>query len=360
MNDVELALEELRAGRPIVVTDDEGRENEGDLIMPAETATPEQVAFFIRHTSGILCVAIERERARSLNLAPMVAENDAPLATAFTVSVDYREGLTTGISAKERCATVRALANHNIGPNDLVRPGHVFPLVARNGGVLIRSGHTEAAADLARLAGFQPVGLLAELVNDTGDVKKGDDIDAFAREHGLQLISINQLIAYRRSRETLVERVSETMADTVIGPARAIAYQTPYDDYQHLALVFGDIADGENVLVRMQQEDTLSNVFGAERGSLGPSLELIRKEGRGTVIYLRQGAVGVVDSSNRARGGQEEGEDARIRSWQEVGLGAQILRDLGLTSIRVIGTAERQYVGLSGFGVTINETVLLP
>lgn len=360
MNDIEQALEELKAGRPIVVTDDEGRENEGDLIMPAETATPEQVAFFIRHTSGILCVAIERDRARRLNLAPMVAENDAPLSTAFTVSVDYREGLTTGISAKERCATIRALANHNVGPEDMVRPGHVFPLVARKGGVLIRSGHTEAAADLSRLAGFQPVGLLAELVNDTGDVKKGQDIVDFAAAHNLKLISINQLIAHRRASENLIERVSETMTDTVIGPARAIAYTTPYDDYQHLALVYGDIGNGENILVRMQQEDTLSNVFGADRGSLGPSMEMIQKEGCGAIIYLRQGAVGVVGSSNRARGGQDEGEDARIRSWQEVGLGAQILRDLGLTSIRVIGSAERQYVGLSGFGVTINETVLLP
>ncbi len=357
LDSIDKAIAEMAAGRPIIVVDDEDRENEGDIIMAAAKATPEWVAFTVRHTSGILCVPLTLAEARRLNLAPMVADNDAPLSTAFTVSVDYREGLTTGISAEERTATIRALANNNVGPRDFVRPGHIFPLVAREGGVLIRTGHTEAAVDLSRLAGLGPIGLLAELVNDDGTVKKGAQVEAFAREHGLCLISIDDLIAYRQQRERLVTRVSETDTDTSIGPGRAIVYATPFDSAHHVAVVYGDVtkAGGRDVLVRLHREDTLADVFGAGRGGLAASLARIQAAGRGVVVYLREGAVGVAGQ------GREEGvsDSVRKQQWREIGLGAQILRDLGVESIRVLSSKERQFKGLAGFGVEIAGTELI-
>jgi 3,4-dihydroxy 2-butanone 4-phosphate synthase / GTP cyclohydrolase II len=356
LDSIDKAIAELAAGRPVIVVDDEDRENEGDIIMAAAKATPEWIAFTIRHTSGILCVPVTLAEARRLNLAPMVADNDAPLSTAFTVSVDYREGLTTGISAEERCNTIRALANNNVGPRDFVRPGHIFPLVAREGGVLMRTGHTEAAVDLSRLAGLGPVGMLAELVNDDGTVKKGTQVEAFAREHGLCLVSIDDLIAYRQTREKLVSRVSEATTQTAIGPAKAIVYATPFDTAHHVALVFGDItASSRNVLVRLHREDTLNDVFNAKGGSMAHALQRIQAAGSGVVVYLREGAVGVAGQ------GREEGvsDSARKQQWREIGLGAQILRDLGVKSIRVISSKERQFKGLTGFGVEITGTEII-
>lgn len=369
LDSIDRAIEEIQAGRPVIVVDDEDRENEGDLIMAAELASPEWVAFIVRHTSGILCAPLEAEQARRLKLSPMVAENDAPLATAFTVSVDYRPGLTTGISAEERCATVRGLANPNAGAGDFARPGHIFPLIAKDGGVLIRTGHTEAAVDLARLAGLRPIGLIAELVNDDGTVKKGGDIESFAREHGLAMVSIDDLIAYRQEREKLIERIEARAVETAVGPAQAIVYSTRYDDAQHVALVFGDPASRPEALVRLQLEDVVSDVFGAE-GSITKALARIKAEGAGVFVYLRQGAAGVALSGQprSPRDGVAEGEDwaegaisdeKRREHWRDVGLGAQIMRDLGLSKIRVLGTRERQYVGVSGFGVEIVGTELI-
>ncbi|MCI4661020.1 MAG: 3,4-dihydroxy-2-butanone-4-phosphate synthase [Neomegalonema sp.] len=362
LDPIELAIQEIAAGRPVVVVDDEDRENEGDLIMAAELATPEHVAFIVRHTSGILCTPIERVEAQRLGLAPMVSENDAPLATAFTVSVDYRHGLTTGISAEERCHTVRALANPNAGRTDFVRPGHIFPLIARDGGVLIRTGHTEAAVDLARLAGLRPVGLIAELVNDDGSVKKGREVEEFAQQHQLALVSIDDLIAYRQQREKLIKRIDERTVETLVGPARAVVYSSVYDDAQHVALMFGNPASRPDPLVRLHQEDVMQDVFGGPDQTLWTALRRIREHGDGVFVYLRHGAEGVVGpfgTSQIAAGEGVESDTARRSHWRDIGLGAQIIADLGLDQIRVLSTRERQYVGLHGFGIEILGTELL-
>ncbi len=256
------AIRAFERGEIVVVMDDDGRENEGDLIMAAAHCTPEKMAFIVRHTSGIVCAPMPREDARRLNLAPMVADNDAPHGTAFTVSVDFKHGTTTGISAEDRTLTVRNLANGNVGASDFVRPGHVFPLIAREGGVLMRSGHTEAAVDLCRLAGLAPVGVICELVNDDGTVKRGPQVVAFAAEHGLKQVSVADLIAYRQRQETLVERIDSFDIETPGGPARAYIYALSWDVMHHLAVVFGDIRDGQDVPVRLHVEDVVGDVFG--------------------------------------------------------------------------------------------------
>ncbi|MEM9726018.1 MAG: 3,4-dihydroxy-2-butanone-4-phosphate synthase [Pseudomonadota bacterium] len=366
LDPVSRAIEEIAAGKMVIVVDDEDRENEGDLIMAAELATPEATALMIRHTSGILCAPLEASEARRLGLSAMVSENDAPLSTAFTVSVDYRHGLTTGISAEERCATVRALANPNAAREDFVRPGHVFPLVAKEGGVLIRTGHTEAAVDLARLAALKPVGLIGELMNDDGSVMRGDALQDFAEEHGLALVSIDDLIAYRQSRETLIQRVSEQPVQTFVGPAKAVVYSSAYDDAQHVALVFGDPADRPDALARLHPEMVLEDVFGGEDTQSHRALRRIAEEGSGVFVYLRQGAAGVVPLARPSveevatSSGEGEASSARRReAWRDIGLGAQIMRDLGLSKIRVLSTTDRFYKGTSGFGVEVVGTELL-
>lgn len=356
LDSIEDAIAEIAAGRPVVVVDDEDRENEGDLIMAAEAATSEWVGFMVRHTGGVLCVPMPHSDARRLQLWPMVSENDAPLATAFTVSVDVREGLTTGISAAERAKTVRALADPDAVPDDFVRPGHIFPLIAREGGVLIRTGHTEAAVDLSRLAGLKPVSLISEIVNDDGSIMQGEQLQNFAADHKLKLISIDDLIAWRQSRETLVRRVSDDIIETAIGSGRAIVYETSFDSAQHVAMVFGDIGDGKSVLTRFQREDTVPDIFNAPNGAMAASLARIKTEGQGVIVYLRQGATGVVVQTE----GEGAASDAARRDqWREVGLGAQILKDLDINSIRVLSTTERQYVGLSGFDVEIDGTEII-
>jgi 3,4-dihydroxy 2-butanone 4-phosphate synthase/GTP cyclohydrolase II len=301
--------------------------------------------------------------AKRLQLWPMVSENDAPLATAFTVSVDVRKDLTTGISAKDRANTVRALADPKAVPDDFVRPGHIFPLIAKDGGVLIRTGHTEAAVDLSRLAGLSPVSLISELVNDDGSVQQGEQLQDFAKTHSLKLISIDDLIAWRQSRETLVERVSDNMVETEIGSARAVVYETRFDDAQHIALIFGDLGEGNGILTRFQREDTVTDIFNAPAGAITASLKRIRAEGRGVVVYLRQGATGVVAQGGAVgtdnAGAGAESDAARRAQWREVGLGAQILADLGIRSIRLLSTTERQYVGLSGFDLVIQGTEII-
>ncbi|MDX1401372.1 MAG: 3,4-dihydroxy-2-butanone-4-phosphate synthase [Kiloniellales bacterium] len=367
MNNVRSSVEEavaaVASGEMVVVVDDDDRENEGDLIMAASLATPEQVAFMIRHTSGILCTPITLEFARRLRLDPMVTMNDAPLGTAFTVSVDYRYGLTTGISAEERCNTVRALANANAGAEDFVRPGHIFPLIAREGGVLIRSGHTEAGVDLARMAKQPPVGLLAELVNDDGSVKRGREVSEFAQEHGLKIISVADLIAYRQRREQLVRRVNEFSVVTSAGTARGLAFATPFDPVQHLALVFGNVRDAKGVPTRLHRESILGDVFGDKAG-ISAAMAEFKSEGRGVLVYLREGSAGVPSSGLQDSGPEAAGEGAaseavRAELWREVGLGAQILRDLGVSSIKLLASRERQYVGLAGFGIEIEETKII-
>jgi len=352
-------LAAIAAGEMVVVVDDDDRENEGDLIMAACKATPEKVAFMIRHTSGILCTPILEEQAKRLHLEPMVARNDAPMSTAFTVSIDYVKGLTTGISAEERAATAQALTSNNIGPDDFVRPGHIFPLVARQGGVLVRSGHTEAGIDLANLAGCPPVGLLAELVNDDGTVQRLPELIEFARRYGLKLISIADLIAYRQRREHLVEHTMEFTVKTRIGEARAHAYRTRFEEAEHLALVFGDIHKLDSVPVRIHREKLIDDLFGPqsahEASLLDASLDRIGEMGAGVLIYLRSGFVGV--PLDKLTSQTKEAE--RKAQWLEIGVGAQILRDLGLTRIRLIAGREVDYVGVKGFGLTLEATELL-
>ena len=346
------AIEAIARGELVVVTDDDDRENEGDLVMAASHATPEKMAFILRHCCGIVCVPMPPDMARRLNLAPMVSVNDAPLSTAFTVSVDVRHGLTTGISAEQRTNTVRALANNNMGAADFVRPGHVFPLVAKEGGVLMRSGHTEAAVDLCKLAGLPPVGVICELVNkDDGTVLAGAQIHEFAKQHGLKRISVADVIAYRRAREKLVERVATLPVDTIAGRMTLHVYVTPFDRVQHFAFVLGDIGDGADVPARMHRADILGDVFSGGT-TIRRTLERFRAEGRGVFIYLRDGAAGV--PVNTVRPEANGAEDERQRQWLDVGLGAQILKDLGITSIRLRTSAPRTYVGLSGFGIEIN------
>ncbi|MEM1287920.1 MAG: 3,4-dihydroxy-2-butanone-4-phosphate synthase [Pseudomonadota bacterium] len=364
LSHVKKAIEAFKMGEMLVVTDDDDRENEGDLFVAAEHCTPEAMAFIVRHTSGIVCAPMPVADARRLRLDPMVSANDAPLGTAFTISVDVRHGLTTGISAEERTNTVRALANGNIGAEDFVRPGHVFPLIAREGGVLVRSGHTEACVDLCQLAGLQPVGVLAELVNDDGTVKRGQQVTDFADEHDLKMVSVADLIAFRQRSERLVSRVDEGPIDTPFGPAKAYSYSVPFDAMQHLAVVFGDIEGKKDVPVRLHLEQVAQDVFGAQT-RLNKVLKRMASSECGVVVYLREGSVGVANVSARhvrtASGVEDDHETANQRQseWREIGLGAQILRDLGLTSIKLVASQKRTYVGLEGFGITISQTELV-
>lgn len=360
LDPVDDAVTAIANGEMVVVVDDDDRENEGDLIVAASKVTPEQMGFIVRHTTGIVCVPMPRDEARRLNLVPMVADNDAPMSTAFTVSVDYKEGLTTGISAAERTSTARALANGNIQASDFVRPGHMFPLIAKRGGVMMRSGHTEAAVDLSKLANLPPVGVIAELVNDDGTVKKGAQVFDFAREHGLKIISVADLIEYRQLREKLVERVNSFEIKTKIGPATAISYRTPFDSNEHLAVICGDISGGEAIPARLHREDVLEDALG-DRSTLERMYEWFDREGRGVLIYLRVGAAGV-PGSHLGEGLSAEGTAsgaAREEVWRDIGLGAQILRDLQVKSIKLLASRDRTYVGLSGFGIEIAETELI-
>ena len=354
---VDAAIKAFAKGEIVVVTDDDDRENEGDLFVAASLCTPEKMAFIIRNTSGIVCAPLGAEHARHLHLDPMVSKNEAPLGTAFTVSVDVRHGLTTGISAEERCNTVRALANGNSGAADFVRPGHVFPLVARQGGVLIRSGHTEACVDLCRLADLPPVGVLSELMNDNGSVMRGPEVAGFAQKHKLAQVSISEMIAYRQSRDKLVERVAEFQVASEIGPLNGYAYVTPFDQVHHMAFVYGQIGDGKNVPARLHRADVIGDVFGGAKPIRG-ALARFKKDGRGVIVYLRDGTAGVPVAEIPHDG--ETGTDAvRSRQWREIGLGAQILKDIGISSIRLLTSSKRTYVGLGGFGIEIVGTETL-
>ncbi len=353
---VEATIAAFKQGEIVVVTDDDDRENEGDLFVAASLCTPEKMAFIIRNTSGIVCAPLGPDDAKRLHLDPMVALNDAPLGTAFTVSVDYRHGLTTGISAEYRTNTVRALANGNSGAADFVRPGHIFPLVARDGGVLMRSGHTEACIDLCRLAGLPPVGVLAELMNDNGTVMRGPEIAAFAAKHRLQRISIAELIAYRQVREKLVERVGEFPVASEIGTLQGYAYMTPFDKVQHMAFVHGRIGDGRDVLARLHRADIIRDVFGGGK-TVYACLKRFKQDGRGVIVFLRDGTAGV--PTHAIPSSEKNSDAARIRQWREIGLGAQILKDLGIASIRLLTTTKLTYVGLAGFGIEISATETL-
>jgi len=367
------ALRAFERGEIVVVMDDRGRENEGDLIIAANHCTPEKMAFIVRHTSGIVCAPMTALDAKRLNLPPMVADNDSPHTTAFTVSVDYRYGTTTGISADDRTLTVRALANPNAGGGDFVRPGHVFPLIAREGGVLMRSGHTEAAVDLCRLAGLPPVGVLCELVNDDGTVMRGPQVSAFAQKHHLHEVTVADLISYRRRQENLVEHKGERKIATSSGggngEAVAHSYQLPWENIQHVAIVVGDIRDGKDVPVRLCRENLLQDVFGQKQEVRGILQHMAEKYQRGVIVYLREGSVGVGEKQpphkpHHASPHHTDVEDheqacEREEEWRQIGLGAQILRHLGINSIILLASKERHYVGIEGFGIKIAQTELI-
>jgi 3,4-dihydroxy 2-butanone 4-phosphate synthase/GTP cyclohydrolase II len=348
-NTIREVLQAFANGELVVVTDDEDREGEGDLIVAASLCTAEKMAFIIRHTSGIVCAPVTSEEARRLRLDPMVAHNESSHTTAFTVSIDYKPDGGTGISAEERASCCRALTNPNAGANDFARPGHVFPLVAREGGVLLRSGHTEAAVDLCKLSGLPPVGVISELMNDDGTVMKGEQVARFAAAHKLKHVTIADMIAYRQAREKLIERVATFTTESPIGPLQGYAYRSPFDTIAHVAFVYNGIGDGKNVLTRFHKPNIVRDIFtGSKRMQI--VLEHFQRAGRGVLVYLRDGAAGVPVAPLP----QERSAEAdRHRQWREVGVGAQILRDLGVTSIRHLTSSVHDYKGLSGFGIEI-------
>ena len=344
------AIEAFARGEIVIVTDDDDRENEGDMIVAASHCTTEKMAFIIRNGCGIVCTPLTADDAKRLHLNPMVAVNDAPLGTAFTVSVDVKHGLTTGISAEQRCNTVRALANGNMGPSDFVRPGHVFPLVAKDGGVLMRSGHTEAAVDLCNLAGLPPVAVICELANDDGTVMVGPQIVDFAEQHKLRRISVADLIAYRQAREKLVERVSTQKVKSPIGELTVHAYRTRFDSVLHFAFVHGSLGDGREAPVAAASRRHPQRHFRRRRRS-NAALQAV--QGRGT---RRAGLSARRLGGRAAQHLRRTRIPARIRARRcgaRSGSGAQILRDLGVTSIRLRSDSPRKYVGLAGFGVEI-------
>jgi 3,4-dihydroxy 2-butanone 4-phosphate synthase/GTP cyclohydrolase II len=368
---VQEAIDAIARGGMVVVVDDEDRENEGDLVMAAEAATPENIAFFLSHTSGVICVPLLPERADELDLPLMVVANTEAQRTAFTVSVDYR-GTTTGISAGDRAATIAALIDPLTKPSDLHRPGHIFPLRYRPGGVLKRAGHTEATIDLARAAGLSAAGVLCEIVSDDkASMARLAELERFAGRHGLPLISIDELIRYRRQNEKLVRQVSEARIPTQVGEYTAHVYESVLDGEHHLALVLGEVDGRDNVLVRVHSECLTGDVFGSLRCDCGPqlhkALDLIEREGSGVIIYLRghEGRGIGLAHKIRAYRLQEEGHDTVDANLEqglpvdsrEYGIGAQMLVDLGITTMRLMTNNPAKYGGLQGFGLEIVERV---
>jgi 3,4-dihydroxy 2-butanone 4-phosphate synthase/GTP cyclohydrolase II len=368
------AIDAIGRGEIVVVVDDEDRENEGDLIMAAEFATPETIAFFLHHTSGVICAPVTRERARELDLPLMVANNTESMRTAFTVSVDYRHGTTTGISAHDRSATIRALVDPSTRAADLLRPGHIFPLEARDGGVLKRAGHTEAALDLVRMAGLYPAGVLCELVNEAkDDMARMPELERFSQKHGLLLITIADLVRYRRQTERLIRRVGEARIPTQWGDFTCYAYQSTLDGTEHLAFVKGAVSGEQNVLVRVHSECLTGDVFGSLRCDCGPQLQAamrqVAEEGKGVVLYYRghEGRGIGIGHKLQAYRLQEQGHDtvdANLKlglpvDSREYGIGAQILVDLGITTMRMLTNNPAKKGGLSGFGIRITERVPL-
>ncbi|HTZ80384.1 MAG TPA: 3,4-dihydroxy-2-butanone-4-phosphate synthase [Stellaceae bacterium] len=350
-------IEEARNGRMFILVDDEQRENEGDLVIPAQMATPDVINFMAKHGRGLICLALTRERVQQLQLPLMPQQNASRLSTAFTVSIEAREGVTTGISAPDRARTVATAIDPTKGPGDIVTPGHVFPLMARDGGVLVRTGHTEAAVDIARLAGLNPSGVICEIMNDDGTMARRDDLIAFAQLHGLKVATIADLIAYRRRHDRIVERKLETEFESEHGGTfRMIVYVNEVTYAEHIALVKGDLTTPEPVLVRMHALNVLDDVLGSKArgrsGVLQASMEMIARAGRGVAVLIREPTPTAV--SDRVRRLMAQGSE-RVPALRDYGIGAQILLDLGVRDMILLSNTKRSIIGLEGYGLTVVE-----
>ncbi len=364
------AIEDIKSGKIIIVCDDEDRENEGDLTMAAQFATPEAINFMAKYGRGLICMTLTPEKCIELDLPQMVQNNEATFSTAFTVSVEARHGVTTGISAADRAHTIQTAIKPGAKPSDLVQPGHVFPLRAKPGGVLERTGQTEAGVDLARLAGLEPAGVICEIMNEDGTMSRVPDLIPFCKKHNLKMVTVADLIKYRRKNEKLVQRVADARLPTRFGDFRAIGYRSLLDNEEHVALVKGDVDGAENVLIRVHSECLTGDVFGSMRCDCGEQLyhamRMIEEEGKGVILYMSQEGRGIgILNKLRAYELQEQGMDT-VQANEELGfpadlrdygIGAQILVDLGLTTIRQMTNNPKKIKGLEGFGLKIVERV---
>lgn len=370
MNSIEDALKDLMSGKVIIVMDDEDRENEGDLICASELCTPQIVNFMSSKAKGLICVAITESRAEELELDVMVRDNSALHDTKFTVSVDFAHGTSTGISAFDRAQTIRAMANLATKPTDLLRPGHIFPLIAKKGGVLRRAGHTEAAVDLMRLAGLKPTGVLCEIINEDGTMARKPELEVFAKEFDLKIITVKDLIAYRISKDSLISKVAEAKLPTSYGDFKVKVFENCIDGKEHMALIKGEINSNNPVMVRVHSECLTGDVFGSLRCDCGDqlhqALEMIEKEGSGVLLYMRQEGRGIgLINKVKAYALQEQGFDtveANIElgfdaDERDYGVGAQILRYLGISTMKLITNNPKKRVGLEGYGLKVVEQI---
>lgn len=371
IHNIEASLEDIRQGKMVVLVDDEDRENEGDLTMAAEKVTPEAINFMAKYGRGLICLSLTEEKLNELRLPMMVSENTSRFQTAFTVSVDARKGVTTGISAADRATTILAAVDENTKPEDLVSPGHIFPLRARSGGVLVRTGQTEGSVDLARLAGLKPAGVICEIMKDDGTMARMPDLLTFAKEHELKIVTIADLIKYRLNKESLVRRiVTATIPTKYGGVFTAIAYENDVDPYHHIALVKGEIQPEDTVLVRVHSQCLTGDVFGSRRcdceEQLHTAMAMVEKEGKGVIVYMRQEGRGIgLVNKLRAYCLQDMGKDTVEANealgfkadMRDYGIGAQILADLGLHKIRLMTNNPRKIIGLEGYGIEVLERI---